>query len=44
MAIDSLYKTHQYLVEHQNLPIRRKLMDEINWNDHLIGESFISYR
>jgi len=37
MAMDSLYKTHQYLVEHLNLPIRRKLMDEINWNDRLIG-------
>ena len=35
--MDSLYKTHQYLVEHIDLPIRRKLMDEINWNDRLIG-------
>ena len=35
--MDSLYKTHQYLVEHTDLPIRRKLMDEIDWNDRLIG-------
>jgi predicted AAA+ superfamily ATPase len=37
LFMESLYKTHQYLVEHLNLPIRRKLMDEINWNDRLIG-------
>ncbi|GHT09883.1 ATPase AAA [Bacteroidia bacterium] len=35
--MESLYKTHQYLVEHLNLPLRRQLMDEINWNDRLIG-------
>jgi predicted AAA+ superfamily ATPase len=35
--MESLYKTHQYLVEHLDLPLRRKLMDEINWNDRLIG-------
>lgn len=35
--MESLYKTHQYLVEHIDLPIRRKLIDEINWNDRLIG-------
>lgn len=35
--MESLYKTHQYLVDHIDLPIRRKLMDEINWNDRLIG-------
>jgi predicted AAA+ superfamily ATPase len=35
--MESLYKTHQYLVEHLELPLRRKLMDEINWNDRLIG-------
>ena len=37
IVMDSLYKTHQYLVEHTDLPIRRKLMDEINWNNRLIG-------
>ncbi|MDR0543563.1 MAG: AAA family ATPase [Dysgonamonadaceae bacterium] len=35
--MESLYKTHQYLIEHLDLPLRRKLMDEINWNDRLIG-------
>ncbi|GHV57128.1 ATPase AAA [Bacteroidia bacterium] len=35
--MESLYKTHQYLVEHLDLPLRRKLMDEIDWNDRLIG-------
>ncbi|MDR3220121.1 MAG: AAA family ATPase [Dysgonamonadaceae bacterium] len=35
--MESLYKTHQYLVEHQHLPLRRKLMNEIDWNDRLIG-------
>ena len=35
--MESLYKTHQYLVEHLDLPLRRKLMDEIRWNDRLIG-------
>ncbi|MDH8701294.1 putative AAA+ superfamily ATPase [Dysgonomonadaceae bacterium PH5-43] len=35
--MESLYKTHQYLVEHINLSLKRKLVDEINWNDRLIG-------
>lgn len=36
--MDAFFKTHQYLVEHLNPSIiRRKLMDEINWNDRLIG-------
>jgi len=35
--MDPLYKTQQYLVKHLDLPIRRKLMDEINWDDRLIG-------
>lgn len=35
--METLYKTHQYLVEHINLPLRRKLMDEINWDNRLIG-------
>ncbi|MDR2804491.1 MAG: ATP-binding protein, partial [Dysgonamonadaceae bacterium] len=35
--MESLYKTYQYLVEHLNLPLRRKLMDEIDWKDRLIG-------
>jgi predicted AAA+ superfamily ATPase len=37
VCMESLYKTHQYLVEHLELPIRRKLMDEIDWENRLIG-------
>lgn len=35
--LDSFYKTHDYLVEHVDVPIRRQLMDEINWKDRLIA-------
>ncbi|MDD4822085.1 MAG: AAA family ATPase [Bacteroidales bacterium] len=35
--MDSFYKTHQYLVKHVCSPVRRGLMDEIDWNDRLIG-------
>ncbi len=35
--MESFFRTHQYLVEHINAPIRRQLMDDINWNDRLIG-------
>ena len=35
--MESLYRTHAYLVEHINAPIRRDLMDEINWDDRMIG-------
>ena len=35
--MESFFKTHQYLVEHVNTPIRRQLMKQINWNDRLIG-------
>lgn len=35
--MEAFYKTHSYLVEHTNAPIRRNLMDEIDWNDRLIG-------
>ena len=33
----AFYRTHSYLVEHTNAPVRRDLMDEIDWNDRLIG-------
>jgi predicted AAA+ superfamily ATPase len=36
--VESFYRTHQYLLSH--LPtslVRRGLMDEINWNERLIG-------
>ena len=35
--MESFYRTHRYLVEHTEAPIRRGLMDEIDWNDRLIG-------
>ena len=35
--MESLYKTHQYLMEHLDIPLRRKLMDEIDWSDRLIA-------
>ena len=35
--MDSFFRTHSYLVTHNGNPIRRDLMDEINWNDRLIG-------
>ncbi len=35
--LESFYKTHDYLVEHVQVPIRRQLMDEINWKDRLIA-------
>lgn len=35
--LDSLFRTHQYLIEHIGAPVRRVLMDEINWRDRLIG-------
>ena len=35
--MEAFYRTHRYLVEHTDAPIRRGLMDEINWKDRLIG-------
>ena len=35
--MEAFFRTHRYLVEHVNAPVRRTLMDEINWNDRLIG-------
>ena len=35
--MEAFFRTHQYLVEHTNAPVRRGLMDEIDWNDRLIG-------
>lgn len=35
--MEAFYRTHAYLVEHTNAPVRRALMDEIDWNDRLIG-------
>lgn len=35
--MESFYRTHAYLLEHTNAPVRRDLMDEIDWSDRLIG-------
>ena len=35
--METFYRTHSYLVEHTNAPVRRDLMDEIDWDDRLIG-------
>ena len=35
--METFYRTHSYLVELTNAPVRRDLMDEIDWNDRLIG-------
>ena len=35
--MEEFFRTHTYLVEHTNAAVRRTLMDEINWNDRLIG-------
>lgn len=34
---EAFFETHANLVEHQNAPVRRPLMDEIDWSDRLIG-------
>jgi len=35
--MDSFYRTHKYLVEHVQTPVQRQLMNEINWENRLIG-------
>lgn len=35
--MEEFFRTHANLVEHVNAPVRRILMDEIDWNDRLIG-------
>ena len=35
--MDAFFRTHTYLVEHTNAPVRRSLMDEIDWSHRLIG-------
>lgn len=35
--LETLFRTHQYLLEHLGEPVHRSLMDEINWRDRLIG-------
>ena len=35
--MEGFYRTHQYLVQHMVSPVRRLLMDEIDWSHRLIG-------
>ena len=35
--MDAFFRTHAYLVEHNHAPVHRMLMDEVNWDDRLIG-------
>jgi uncharacterized protein len=35
--MEEFFRTHTYLVEHTNTTVHRTLMDEIDWNDRLIG-------
>ena len=35
--MEAFYKTHEYLLAHTDAAVRRDLMDEIDWNDRLIG-------
>ena len=35
--MEAFFRTHSYLVEHTNAPVRRLLMDEIDWNHRMIG-------
>ena len=35
--MEAFFRTHAYLLEHVNAPVRRGLMDEIDWNDRMIG-------
>lgn len=35
--LETFFQTHDYLVEHAKMPIRRQLIDEIDWEDRLIA-------
>lgn len=35
--MESFFRTHKYLVEHTEAPVRRTLMDEIDWSARMIG-------
>lgn len=35
--LDAFFQIHDFLVAHASMPIRRLLMDEINWEDRLIA-------
>ena len=35
--MEAFFRTHTYLVEHTDAPVRRNLMDEIDWSGRMIG-------
>ena len=35
--MEAFFRTHTYLVEHTSAPVRRTLMDEIDWSHRMIG-------
>ena len=35
--VEAFFRTHHYLVEHTEAPVRRLLMDEIDWSSRMIG-------
>lgn len=35
--MEAFFRTHRYLVEHTKAPVRRILMDEIDWGHRMIG-------
>lgn len=35
--MEEFYQTHTYMIEHINAPVRRVLMDEIDWSARMIG-------
>lgn len=35
--LDAFFRIHDFLVAHANMPMRRQLMDEIDWEDRLIA-------
>ena len=35
--MEAFFRTHKYLVEHTEAPVHRTLMNEIDWNQRLIG-------
>lgn len=35
--LHAFFKIHDFLVEHASMPIRRQLMDEVDWSDRLIA-------
>lgn len=37
LFVEAFFKTHKYLVEHVQSPVERYLMDEVDWNNRLIG-------